>query len=156
MGNRLSLIYLGLFLLFWIILCEKFSVEVFLLGIVISTFVYYLNRHFLSAGIFRISKLSLYFLYLMLLLKEIVRANISVAIIVLSPRMNISPCIFRMKTQLKSHFHQVILANSITLTPGTLTVQLKEDELVIHCLVKECIPDLIDSKFEKLLLEIEV
>ncbi|HPL99730.1 MAG TPA: Na+/H+ antiporter subunit E [Bacillota bacterium] len=156
MGSRFSLIYLGLFLLFWIILCEKFSIEVFLLGIIISTFVYYLNMHFLSAGNFRIRKLPLYFLYLMLLVKEIVRANISVAIIVLSPRMNISPCIVRIKTKLKYQLHRVILANSITLTPGTLTVDLKEDELIIHCLVKECISDLIDSKFEKLLLEIEV
>jgi multicomponent Na+:H+ antiporter subunit E len=154
--NRFSLIWFGLFLLFWIMLCEKFSVEVFMFGIVVSTLVYYLNRHFLSAGSFKISKLPLYALYLLLLLKEIVHANISVAVIVLSPRMNISPCIVRLKTQLKSRLHQVILANSITLTPGTLTVQLMEDELIVHCLIKECIPDLINSKFENLLLKIEV
>ena len=156
MKNRISIIWPGLFLLFWIILCEKLSTEVFILGIVVSASVYYFNRHFLPMGSFKIGKLPLYALYLLLLLKEIVTANISVAVIVLSPRMNISPCIVRLKTQLKSSLHRAILANSITLTPGTLTVQLKEDELVVHCLLKEYIPDLIHSKFEKLLLKIEV
>ena len=156
MENRFSLIRLGLFLLFWIILCEKLSVEVFMLGIAASASVYYLNRPLLPEGSFKIGKLPLYVLYLLLLLKEIIHANIGVAIIVLSPRMNISPCIVRMKTQLKSSLHRAILANSITLTPGTLTVQLTGDELVVHCLMKEYIPGLIHSKFEKLLLKIEV
>lgn len=156
MENRFSLIWLGLFLLFWIILCEKFSIEVFIFGIVVSSSVYYLNRHFFLEGSFKTGKLPLYALYLLLLLKEIIIANINVAGIVLSRRMNISPCIVRMKTQLKSSLHRAILANSITLTPGTLTVKLTGDELIVHCLMKEYIPDLIHSKFEKLLLKIEV
>lgn len=156
MKNRIALLWLGLFIAFWVILCEKLNIEVIIFGMVISTSVYYLNRHFLYAGSLRIRKLPLYVLYLLLLLKEIVLANISVAGIVLSPRMNISPCIVRLKTQLKSSLHRVILANSITLTPGTLTVQLTGDELVVHCLVKECLSGVVHSKFEKLLLKIEV
>jgi multicomponent Na+:H+ antiporter subunit E len=154
--NRISLIGPVLFLLFWVILCEQLSIEVFILGMAVSAVVYHFNRNLFTTASLRFSKLPLYALYLMLLLKEIVLANISVAKIVLSPKMNISPCIVRLKTQLKSSLHRAILANSITLTPGTLTVQLKEDELVVHCLVKENIPDLIHSKFEKLLLKIEV
>ncbi len=156
MKNRISLIWPGLFLLFWSILCEKLSAEVFVLGIAISAGIFYFNRHLLPTGSFRIGKLPLYVLYLLLLLKEIVLANISVAGIVLRPQMNVSPCIITLKTRLRSHLHRAILANSITLTPGTLTVQLKGDELVVHCLIKEYIPDLINSKFEKLLLKIEV
>lgn len=156
MKNHISLIWLGLLLLFWVILCELLSVEVFILGIAVSAWVYYFNRRLFMPGSFKFRKLPLYALYLLLLLKEIVIANIGVAGIVLSPRMNISPCIVRLKTQLKSSLHRVILANSITLTPGTLTVQLAEDELVVHCLKKEYIPDLIHSRFEKLLLKIEV
>ncbi len=156
MKNHISLIWPGLFLLFWIILCEQLTVEVFILGMTVSAAVYYLNRNLFTAGSVRFRKLPLYALYLLLLLKEIVIANIGVAKIVLSPRMDISPCIVKIKTQLKSNLNRAILANSITLTPGTLTVQLKEDELVVHCLVKAYIPDLIHSKFEKLLLKIEV
>lgn len=155
--NRISLIWPGLFLVFWIILCEKLDAEVLIIGTAVSVSVYYFNRHFLPAGgNLIIGKLPLYALYLLLLLKEIVIANINVAGIVLSPRMNISPCTVRLKTQLKSGLHRAILANSITLTPGTLTVQLIEDELLVHCLVKDYIPDVIHSKFEKLLLKIEV
>lgn len=159
MKNRISLIWPGLFLLFWVILCEQPSVEVFMIGTAVSAGVYYFNRRLFTSvdgGIFRIGKLPLYILYLLLLVKEIVLANIGVAKIVLSPRMNISPCIVRLKTQLKGNLHRTILANSITLTPGTLTVRLEEDELVVHCLLKDYIPDLIHSKFEKLLLKIEV
>lgn len=156
MKNRIALLWFGLFIAFWVILCENLNIEVIIFGMVISTSVYYLNKHFLYAGSLKIRKLPLYVLYLLLLLKEIVLANISVAGIVLSPRMNISPCIVRLKTQLKSSLHRVILANSITLTPGTLTVQLTGDELVVHCLVKECLSGVVHSKFEKLLLKIEV
>jgi len=154
--NRFFLIWPGLFLLFWAILCEKFSTEVFILGIAASAVVYNFNKHSFLSGSFRVSKTLLYALYLLLLLKEIIIANINVAVIVLSPRMSISPCIVKLKTELKSSLHRAILANSITLTPGTLTVQLTGDELIVHCLVKEYIPDLIHSKFEKLLLKIEV
>jgi len=155
--NRISLIWPGLFLVFWIILCERLDAEVLIIGAAVSASVYYFNRHFLPAGgSLIVGKLPLYALYLLLLLKEIVIANINVAGIVLSPRMNISPCVVRLKTRLKSGLHRAILANSITLTPGTLTVRLIEDELLVHCLVKDYIPDLIHSKFEKLLLKIEV
>jgi multicomponent Na+:H+ antiporter subunit E len=145
-----------LLLLFWIILCEQFNAEVLVIGIVVAVLVTYLNRDFLPTGSLRIRKLPLYALYLLLLLKEIILANISVARIVLSPKINISPCIVILNTHLKSSLLRAILANSITLTPGTLTLQLKDNELVIHCLMKEFIPDLVDSKFEKLLLKIEV
>ncbi|MDF2840135.1 MAG: sodium:proton antiporter [Clostridia bacterium] len=155
MKKSIALIWPGLLLLFWIILCEKYNFEVLLIGIVVAVTVYYLNRNFLPNRELKIHKLPLYALYVILLLKEIVLANISVAKIVLSPKINVSPCIVKIKTQLNSSLHRAILANSITLTPGTLTLQLTDDELVIHCLVKENIPDLVDSKFEKLLLKIE-
>lgn len=156
MKRNITLIWPLLLLLFWIILCEKFNVEVLIIGIVVTATVTYLNRKFLPSGKVRIGKLTLYALYLLLLLKEIILANISVAKIVMSPRIKVSPCIVRLKTRLKSSLHRAILANSITLTPGTLTLQLNDDELVVHCLMKEYIPDLVHSKFEKLLLKIEV
>lgn len=156
MKNHISFVWLGLFLLFWVILCEQLNIEVIILGMTVSAVVYYFNRSLITQESFKFRKLLLYMLYLLLLLKEIVIANISVAKIVLSPRIKISPCIVRLKTQLKSNMKRTILANSITLTPGTLTVQLIEDELVIHCLRQEYIPSLIHSKFEKLLLKIEV
>jgi len=58
-------------------------------------------------------------------------------------------------TDLKSDFLRTILANSITLTPGTITVDMSDDEFTVHCLRGEYGQGLVDSKFEKILLRIE-
>ncbi|MBN2465234.1 Na+/H+ antiporter subunit E [candidate division WOR-3 bacterium] len=60
------------------------------------------------------------------------KANIDVALRVLSPGLLIKPGIVKIRTRLKSDIARVFLANSITLTPGTMTVEIKEDVLYIH------------------------
>ncbi len=155
MKNNKTLIFPISLFLFWIILCERFDAETVMIGLLMTGFVYYLNRNFVMFKRVSIKKLPYYILYLLLLMKEIFVANINVAMIVLSPTMKVSPCVIKYKTQLEGSFHKTILANSITLTPGTITVELEGDELVVHCLMKDYIRDLLDSKFEKLLLKIE-
>ena len=59
------------------------------------------------------------------------------------------------KTDIPSKFHRVILANSITLTPGTLTINLDDNYLLIHCLEKESALALSNSEFEKLIKKAE-
>ncbi len=58
----------------------------------------------------------------------------NVAKIVLSPRINVNSAIVSCRTQLKSELAKSILANSITLTPGTLSVDIDGDRLFIHCI----------------------
>lgn len=70
--------------------------------------------------------------YLIYFLWAVVKSNIDVAFRVLSPRLPINPGIVRVKTRLKSSLGRMILANSITLTPGTITVDIKDDDLYIH------------------------
>ncbi len=70
--------------------------------------------------------------YMGYLFIEIVKANLDVARRVIQPRIPINPGIVRVKTRLKSPVGRMILANSITLTPGTLTVDIKDDHLYIH------------------------
>jgi multicomponent Na+:H+ antiporter subunit E len=60
------------------------------------------------------------------------KCNIDVALRVLSPGMQLMPGIVKIKTRLKTDIARVFLANSITLTPGTMTVELKDDVLYIH------------------------
>ncbi len=60
------------------------------------------------------------------------KANIDVALRVLSPGLQIRPGIVKIRTNLKSDVARVFLANSITLTPGTMTVEIKDDVLYIH------------------------
>lgn len=63
---------------------------------------------------------------------ELIKANLDVARRVLSPSLPVNPGIVEIKTGLKSEIGRLALANSITLTPGTLTVDVKGDSLFIH------------------------
>lgn len=71
-------------------------------------------------------------LYIPVFAWQCLKANIDVALRVLSPGLNLKPGIVKIKTSLKSEVARVILANSITMTPGTLTVEIKDDTLYIH------------------------
>ena len=72
--------------------------------------------------------------YLAWLLKEIVVAAVYVAERVLDPHLGIAPSIHEHRAHFERDVGRVALANSITLTPGTITIDVREDTFVIHCL----------------------
>lgn len=72
----------------------------------------------------------------LLLLRDIVTSNIQVVRLIWSPRMALSPEVLSVKTRLRDELGQVILANAITLTPGTVTMLVDNDELLIHALTR--------------------
>ena len=74
-----------------------------------------------------------FIVYVFVLLFEIYLASFIVVYLVIT--MKIKPGIVKIKTKLKSHFAQALLANSITLTPGTVSVDLQKEYLCIHWLV---------------------
>ena len=73
-----------------------------------------------------------YLLYLAVFTWELIRANLNVARLVFSPRIDIHPGIVEIKTNLKTRTGRLVLANSITLTPGTLVVDIRDDTLFVH------------------------
>lgn len=73
--------------------------------------------------------------YVPWLIWQIVVASLQVAAVVLNPKMPIDPALLRFKTKFPNTSARVILANSITLTPGTITVQIKDDEFLVHALM---------------------
>ena len=75
-----------------------------------------------------------FLLYLPWLLKEILVANISVAKVILSPSLPISPIMVVFRSTQKTDLGRVLYANSITLTPGTITTGVEGDQLEIHAL----------------------
>lgn len=77
------------------------------------------------------------FLFLPWLIFEILKANVDVALRIISPRMPISPRIIRVKAGQRTDLARVIYANCITLTPGTVSVDIEGDEIVIHALSRE-------------------
>lgn len=70
--------------------------------------------------------------YILVLIKQLIISNIKIAIRILSPDMKLSPAIVGVKTELKSDWKKLLLANSVTLTPGTLTLDVKDDMLYLH------------------------
>jgi multicomponent Na+:H+ antiporter subunit E len=99
--------------------------------------------------------------YLFVFLWEMLKANIHVALIVLRPGKPIKPGIVKIKTGLKNETALTILANSITLTPGTFTVDIRPDrgELYIHCITVasfdlETNTAAIGGRFERILKEV--
>lgn len=72
----------------------------------------------------------------LVLIREITVSNIEVLRAILSPRLSIRPHFLRVRTRQTTDLGKVILANSITLTPGTVTVDLRGDELLVHALTE--------------------
>jgi multicomponent Na+:H+ antiporter subunit E len=71
-------------------------------------------------------------LYFGFFFKELVRSNLKLTAVVLSPELPIEPAIVKVRTRLRSRMGRLMLANSITLTPGTLTVELADEWLYVH------------------------
>ena len=96
------------------------------------------------------------FMYLFVFIVELIKANIDVTKRVLSPSLPINPGIVKVKTKLKSKMARLILADSITLTPGTFTLQVEGDTFYIHWInvdnvdVEKVTEELV-AKFEKYL-----
>jgi multicomponent Na+:H+ antiporter subunit E len=93
--------------------------------------------------------------YLVWLLWEIVKANIDVAKRILNPRLPISPTVFTLKPTQPTVLGNVIYANSITLTPGTVTLQVSRNELEVHALSREAAEDLARGEMDRRVTWIE-
>jgi multicomponent Na+:H+ antiporter subunit E len=79
-------------------------------------------------------------LYFAWLLVEIIKANVAVILKILGPRSAIDPAIVRVHSTTKTDLARALFANSITLTPGTVTADVDGDQLVVHALVRERAP----------------
>ncbi|MBN2199050.1 MAG: Na+/H+ antiporter subunit E [Candidatus Aminicenantes bacterium] len=87
--------------------------------------------------------------YIPWLLKQIVLSSLQVAYAVLHPRMPINPSLVRFRVRLPNITARVILGNSITLTPGTLTLRIKDDEFLVHSLMEASHAGLIDGSLPR-------
>ncbi len=76
---------------------------------------------------------------------EIILASLQVAYVVLHPRLPIKPTILRFTAKLPNAGARVILGNSITLTPGTVTLEIQDEEFVVHALIEDSASGLVDG-----------
>jgi len=75
--------------------------------------------------------------YFVWLFAEIVKANVQVVKAVLSPELDISPTLTKIPLPNDNELSKTMFANSITLTPGTVSVEMEEDHILVHALLKE-------------------
>ena len=125
------------FLLFglWLLLTGSVDPEELIAGLLVALTVTLISRPHLAIfnGLrFSPTAIPAFLSYLGYFLVALVRANVDVARRVLSPTLPLHPALVEVTTQLQSPLGRLILANSVTLTPGTLTVDVREDRLFIH------------------------
>lgn len=147
------------FFLLWIVFNGNITLEIILFGLGIAGLMYGFICKFMNYSVKKdIRFLKRFFLllqYVRILIVEIIKSNFTAMRLLFSSRNEIEPAIIRFRTSLKSKTARVLLANSITLTPGTITVSLDEDEYVVHCLDKSMAEGISDSVFVKALEKIE-
>lgn len=148
-----------LLLFFWSIIDGKLTVESIILGSSASILIIYLNKDILftssDGGPVTIRFLWHFTTLIAILIVEIVKSNINVAKIVLNPKMPIEPSFVRVPVRFKKDFNKVLYGNVVTLTPGTLTVDIVDDEYIIHALTKEAAEGLVESELENHVLRLE-
>lgn len=159
-GSIKSFLYLIFFLMIiWLILTSSFHWQELTTGIIIILFLsIFLHKYYIKLGLpaLTVKKIIFFIFYIFVLLIEIIKANFDVAYRVLHPKLPIKPGIVIIKTGLKQDIAKTILANSITLTPGTFTLDIKGDLLLIHWIYVrsqdlEKATMIIGEKFEKYL-----
>ena len=143
----------------WVILNGRFTLEIGAFGLAFALLLYAFSCAFLGWSVKKdlrlIRGIPAALSYGVLLLTEIVKANFAVMRIILNPRHEVKPRLVRFESGLKMGSHRVALADSITLTPGTITCQLRGDEFVVHCLDESLADGLTDGPMISALLDME-
>lgn len=147
------------FLVIWIILNGRLTWEVFAIGVVLCVPLGLFCVFFLGYSLRRelriIKHIPWCIHYIVVLLSEIVKANFAVMRLILSNRLEPEPVLFTFRTKIKSEAAKVLLANSITLTPGTITVKQTGDRFVVHALDREIAEGTENSVFTEMILAAE-
>jgi len=160
MSKRYGAVLLFLFLLvFWFILASRFDLATIIIGFVVSSMIVFYNYDLVFNRL-EVTKLSVkaigsFIVLAYVLLINIIKSNIQVAIIVLSPSLPIHPGFASIRQPLKKEINQALYANAITLTPGTLTVDMDDKFILVHGLKLEHIHDLEGSKMEQAFVKFE-
>ena len=143
----------------WIIFNEKITLEIALTGLPVCALIYAFTCRFIGLSprqeLRWLRRAGKAFSYLWFLAGEIINASLQVLRLVWSPRFEPEPKLVSIHTRIHSEFGRAILANSITLTPGTVTVHTREDLLMIHCLDRDLAQGLEDSAFERRIRSME-
>lgn len=146
--------FILLFLL-WVALNGRFTLEIAIIGVIVCGGVYWFCRKHLDYNPPKFRNIFKSIVYIFVLLVEIIKSSISVLKFVFVKNIEIDPQIKFFKVNIKSEFLRTVLANSISLTPGTITVNVDEDIFCVHALDYTLLEGIEDSIFIRLLKEMD-
>ncbi len=139
-------VLLSLLVLAWLLWSGFFKTLLLSLGAFSCLLCLYLAKRigFLDSvtGMHLLPRLPAYWLKLIV---EIVTSSLHVAKVILDPRLPIAPTVIDLEAEPKGEIGQVILGNAITLSPGTVTIDVYKGRLKVHCLTKQTADDLLSG-----------
>lgn len=154
-----DLVLFALLFAFWLVLSDHYDAKTLLIGAGCSALVVAISAdRLLRVGraedgfgipLARLSPLRILH-YVFWLLREVVEANLQVAWIVVRPRMPIDPRLLRFRVGFGNAIPQIVLAHSITLTPGTVTIDLGDGRYLVHALVPGSADAVVEGRMQEL------
>ena len=135
------------FFLLWLLLSESFSLFHMGLGLLVALGVAWFNtdRSQSHSGIPQL-RIVWYFVWLV---GRIIQSGWHLSLLILNPALPINPKLIRYRTELQEESGIVLLSNSITLTPGTITAELNSQDLVVHAIDDESAQDVTSRRLEQ-------
>ena len=148
-----------IYFLLWIIFNGNFTLEIGVFGLVIAgvllAFTCKFMDYSLNMELWVYKKAFLFIKYVCILVREIVKANMSVIRLILTQKEEVEPVLVSFRSDLKTAVGRAFLANCITLTPGTITVTLENSDYTVHCLDKTMADGLEESDFAAYIKNLE-
>lgn len=150
--------YILLFAL-WVIFNGNFTIEIALFGLVISAAIYLFCCKFFDFSFKKdinvVKGVGYFFHYLFVLIIEIFKANVATLKLILSNRYEVDPVLVSFDVHFETEIAKVLFANSITLTPGTITAEIDGDTYKVHALDASFVPGINESKIIDILHRME-
>ena len=148
-----------LYFLLWIIFNGNFTLEICVFGLIIAAVLLAFSCKFTDHSLARereiYKKFPLFTGYCCVLIREIVKANFGAIHMILTQKEEIEPVLVSFHSNLKTRMGKALLANAITLTPGTITVTLEDAEYKVHCLDELMAEGLDRTVFETYIRKME-
>ena len=157
-----TVIYFIMCFITWMLLTGRFYWQNIIAGALVSLITTLIFSRYFQIDVRKLTQPRRYLwlaIYILYFIWECIKANFDVAYRVLHPSMPVRPGIVKIKLTLKRELARTILANSITMTPGTISVDIIGDILYVHCIyLHDTNPDNytynISGKFERILTKI--
>lgn len=143
----------------WIIFNGKITLEISVFGVIFSILITWFCVRFmdydLKGELKMVKKTGLFIKLFTVLVLEIAKSNEQLLYWIFSDKYRMEPILVTFNVNLKKDWTRALLANFITLTPGTITAFLEDDIYTVHCLDKELAEGIEDCAFVKILQKLE-